>query len=302
MNRDRRNVGLLRDALGLKYLRDVPNFPRVVWRGASQINGEEIVLILSGLTKDSANGKTGHMIQAWILPADKIMKDGKERFELMAESVCGTCSHSSREFNTCYVKWWEAPLASWRYAINNEPIPLNIAVELVRDRGLRCGAAGDPAAVPMWVWRDLTGSAKYWTAYTHLWNDERFQDYKSFCMASVDCIEEEMAAKQLGWLFFRVGDKDTYMGRSDKYNGLGFETSGIQCLATDSRLEKTCATCKLCSGTDGKGKASIALRPHGQAARRLPDPSVFASQFWNHPKFLWVRNRLGLGEEEHLTV
>ena len=302
IKRDKRNVLILKEALGFKRVADVPNYPRVIWRGESQINGEEIVLILSGITKASANIKTGSMIQSWILPADKIMKDGKERFELMAESVCGSCSHSSRAFDTCYVKWWEAPLSSWRMAMNTDPLPLGVGVELVRDRGLRCGAAGDPAAVPLKVWKKLTEASKYYTGYTHLWNDERFQEYKSFCMASVDCIEEEQAAMQLGWRFFRVGPRSTYQDNSEKYTEKGFESKGLLCLAMNEKLDKTCATCKLCSGTEGKGRASIALRPHGQDARRLPESKVFTDQFWNHPKFLWVRTKLGLEDTQEARV
>ena len=296
----KRNELLLKSVLGYNRLSDVPKYPRLVWQGESQINGEPIGLFLSGLVKPSENGKisdgseSNHMIQAWILPLDSYEENGKEYFEAMSESVCGTCSHSSRENNTCYVRWREAPLSVWRYATNSRPLNLAVAVELVRGFGLRCGAAGDPAAVPMYVWNQLLDACEYWTGYTHLWNDERFQDYKSFCMASVDCIEEEQAASQLGWLFFRVGDPDTYMSTSEKYSGLGFETSALQCLATDARLNKSCATCKLCSGHDGKGRASIGVRAHGQQARRLPSAAFFRDQFLTAEKFKWVRSQLAL--------
>jgi hypothetical protein len=59
------------------------------WRGPSLVDGSPVVLLLSGLSSDSTNPKTGPMAQSWILRADMpphvAVKTGAD------EAVCGKC-------------------------------------------------------------------------------------------------------------------------------------------------------------------------------------------------------------------
>ena len=41
---------------------------RILWEGVSPFDGQPIVCIVTGLSQGSANGKTGTMLQTWILP------------------------------------------------------------------------------------------------------------------------------------------------------------------------------------------------------------------------------------------
>src|SRR5262245_58553261 len=61
----------------------------IVWRGTSYFTNEPIVAIITGLTGDSSNPKTGGMAQLWIIPSNmspfEAVKTGADR------SVCGDC-------------------------------------------------------------------------------------------------------------------------------------------------------------------------------------------------------------------
>ena len=179
-----------------------------------------------------------------------------------------------------------------------EELTLDQAVQLCKDRSIRLGTAGDPAAVPSEVWLKLLEGAKNWTAYTHQWHKPEFQEYKEFCMASVDSLEQERLAISLGWLPFRVGPVEAKMTTTELYKGLNFETQTIQCPAT--RYEKgNCADCGLCSGLmvhkrngaklqrrNQKFKG-IGVRLHGSSTGKYIEPPSI-----NDDRYEWARSEI----------
>ena len=91
-----------------------------LYRGRSNIDGKPIVVIA---TLKTANGKTGDVVQTWILRRDtsalQAVRNGKDY------SVCGDCLH--RRMKSCYVVIGQAPNnISLRYARGGYPyLPMN---------------------------------------------------------------------------------------------------------------------------------------------------------------------------------
>ena len=65
-----------------------------LWRGPSRIDGAPIVVLMSGLQK-SDNGKTGNMVQTYILRAD--MEPTEALARGLDVSICGDCPHKAQE-------------------------------------------------------------------------------------------------------------------------------------------------------------------------------------------------------------
>lgn len=116
---------------------------RVLYEGPSLIDGVPIVVIATGFADTSANGKTGAMLQTWILRQD-IPPHHAYNSEA-GSSVCGACPHFLDK--SCYVEWWRAPLAvwnCWHHGAGYAPAtPSDFD-----GYALRCGSAGDPALYP----------------------------------------------------------------------------------------------------------------------------------------------------------
>jgi len=176
----------------------------VVWQGKSLLDNERIMVIATGVYGKSQNSKTGEMIQTYILRRGvdpmiaRRMGDDK--------SVCGDCMH--RENSTCYVNLCHGPIAIHKAWLDGSYKPMELAdLELFKDRTIRFGSYGDPAAVPYEVWEILAGVAGNFTGYTHQWRscDQRL---KNFCVASVDTIKgfykEYNKAQSMGWKTFRI--------------------------------------------------------------------------------------------------
>ena len=229
----------------------------VIWEGRSAFDGAPVVLIATGLgRRGSSNAKTGEMVQTWILRTDvapmSAVASGSDR------SICGLCPYASG--NGCYVNVSRAPTAIYkRYlaGLYSRLSPIEFARQLCDSgRPLRCGAYGDPAAVPYVVWRDmLMGAARGWTGYTHAWRDCD-PAFRSFLMASCDSPEDTVDARAAGWRSFRVrqGVDDGVMGGE------------IVCPAsTEGGHRAQCADCRLCAGSARPAK-DIAIMDHGKFA------------------------------------
>ena len=94
----------------------------ILWRGASAIDGAEIVLVANRFADDSGNEKTGAMVQTWILPdplSAGIDVSGNRPAKIVdwlkstgAKSICGDCPHAWQfnaasgqyEKGSCYVR------------------------------------------------------------------------------------------------------------------------------------------------------------------------------------------------------
>jgi hypothetical protein len=127
-------------------------------------------------------------------------------------------------------------------------------LELFKDRIVRLGAYGDPAAVPVSVWEKICGVAEGWTGYTHQWRRKSAQSYKKFCMASVETARQMRRAKSMGWKTFRV-----------RIKGEAVLPGEFVCPASEEAgKRKTCETCLACHGGEFNGKqVTPVIEVHG---------------------------------------
>jgi hypothetical protein len=232
----------------------------VLYHGPSRLDpAAMVVAIVTGLQTGSSNRKTGGMAQTWILdasakPTDAV-KDGRDR------SVCGDCRLRGEEENglgrSCYVTLVQAPNHVWRYWSQGRYPTLRAAEasRLLRRRAVRLGAYGDPAAVPVDIWRDLIREAVGWTGYTHQWRRPEHQCLRELCMASVDDRMAKVEAELMGWRTFRVmGNEDRVSAREE-----------VLCPASkEAGHLTTCYDCRLCTGVSQRAKAakSVAIYAH----------------------------------------
>ena len=236
----------------------------VIYEGPSQLDGEPIVVILTGITADSGNAKTGAMLQTWILRSDvaplTALRTGADA------SICGDCKHRPRitedgkHVRTCYVSVWQAPRGVFacykRGRYQRAYDPRSIAA-LGAGRQVRLGSYGDPAAVPFEVWGALTARAAGFTGYTHQARHATFDPrILSVCMVSADTLADVTAAHAAGGRAFHVRPIGTPVPK-----GLA------QCpAAAEAGRRATCATCMLCGGAAVKAR-SISIQAHGNGAR-----------------------------------
>ena len=244
----------------------------VIYDGPSLIDGEPIVVIVNAL-KASRNSKTGNMVQTYILRKDVHPVDANRTGS--DYSICGDCKHrgdGTGKQRSCYVILGHGPSTTYKAyqrGIYPHANPSYVS-DIVAGRMVRLGAYGDPAAVPMYVWRALTAKAEGWTGYTHQWRklsmspdypnaDPRLHLAQKYLMASVDNKAELYEAHLMGWRTFRVG--------TDKL----LPTSPIKevvCPASAEAGKKTqCEACRACMGTSAKANVSIIIAPHGIGAK-----------------------------------
>jgi len=239
----------------------------VLYRGPSEIDGQPIVCIATGLQTGGANSKTGTMVQVYIIRSDmnplRAVQTGDDA------AICGDCTHRGRIVTdplsglrknverSCYVTLMHGPRVVWdafQRGLYPE-VTLAKARKLLAHRSVRIGSYGDPGAVPMRVWEKALDHVSELSGYTHLWH--RFPRLSEFCMASVESEEEREEAKALGFRTYRV------RGRHDpKMVGEG------HCPAS-SEMGKAvlCAQCLLCGGAKSKAKADITIISHGPRSK-----------------------------------
>lgn len=219
----------------------------ILYRGPSLIDGAPIVCIATGLESGSRNGKTGALIQTWIMREDIAphiaVATGADA------SVCGGCMHRPVNAGSCYVKTFQAPLSVWRafhrgaYTLADES-----ELALLRAFDVRAGSYGDPAAVPVSVWKAVGVR----TGYTHQWRDA--PALAALAMASVDTEAEAAEAAASGWRYFRV-----------RPEGAPLIAGEIDC---PSKKGVSCVDCGLCGGNQRKAK-SISIEVHGATKRNF---------------------------------
>lgn len=229
----------------------------VIYRGPSLINGEPIVVIMTGLAQSSANDKTGAMLQTYILAADadpvSAIESGQD------EAVCGDCIH--RKVNgagSCYVNAGQGPRSvydGWKRDIY-PAATLEEAASLTAGRLVRLGSYGDPVAVPVEVWSAILSGAAGHTGYTHRWRRASARPYRPFLMASADSERQAAQARHLGWRYFRVKD-----------SGESRLPGEIVCPASaEAGKRRTCETCGACDGAGrNSSRVSVLIDAHGLA-------------------------------------
>lgn len=233
-----------------------------LYNGPSNFNGKPIVVVATGLKRASSNSKTGSMIQVYILsaendkPSDAVFKTGR------SSSCCGDCKHD--QWNTCYVNVGQganAVYGGWQRGIY-PTYDVKKHGEIFKDKLVRIGTYGDPAMVPMKVWKPILKQAKNHTAYTHQWDKTWAQDYKSFCMASVDTKNEHDKAKSMGWRTFRVRPESEVENKP-------FKRETVCPASEEMNKRKKCEDCMLCHGGDSKVDVVIAVHGTGYKSKRF---------------------------------
>lgn len=215
----------------------------IVFEGASQLNGDPIVGIV---TMKSTNRKTGNMAQLWILRSD--MRPVETSQNKKDDAICGNCKLRQSIGGACYVNIGQAPLQIYRSYKRGIYRKLSIEeFDIFKGTKMRFGAYGDGAALPLDIMVTLKSMVDNNTSYTHQW--ETNKEFADFSMASVDNVAEKERAKELGFRTFRVVNAESEI-----------DTDEILC--PNYTVDIQCIDCKLCSGNKVKAK-NIAIVKHG---------------------------------------
>ena len=240
----------------------------VVWRGRSLFDGAPLVAVVTGLSGNSANAKTGAgLAQLWILREDlsplSAISTGAD------QSICGTCPHrgdGTGRKRSCYVSVKNAPRAVWsayqrgRYQTMR---PVDVATHLASmGMGIRIGAYGDAAAIPVAVISALTSATRH-TGYTHAWRERA--DLSPYLMASCDTPQEQAQASSQGWRTFRV-----------RTSAQALSAREISCPASDEAGKRTtCSSCGLCDGAKlADARKDIAIIVHGIGVKAFTSAAI----------------------------
>jgi len=242
----------------------------VVYDGPSIIDGKPIVVILTGLADSSANGKTGNLVQSFIIRSDVAPTDALKTGD--DASVCGLCPHrpliakmlerAGLPWSPCYVRVGESVLSVYRaYRRGSYPRATTIdqVAQLLQGRKLRLGTYGDPAAAPVELWALLVSLSAGHVGYTHQWQATGFNAaaWSPLVMASADNESEALQAQALGMRYFRVSI------------GVDRKPLEVSCPASAEGGRKAqCSDCMLCAGTSKQAR-SIVIADHaaGHAKR-----------------------------------
>lgn len=227
---------------------------RIIYRGASMLDGSPIVCIAIGFKAGSANAKTGNMIQTYILRDDmtpiQAIRSGSDA------SICGDCIHrgTGGKKRTCYVNIGQGVTVVYKaYRDGKYPVWDGVAP----NRVIRLGTYGDPAAVPEAVWLAFLANAIGHTGYTHKWRNTAFKWLSRYAMASADTPAEAALAQAAGWRTFRVA-LPSHTAKT---------VTESRCPASAEAGRKlTCIQCKACNGNLTARKASIVIQAHGGTA------------------------------------
>lgn len=244
----------------------------VIYNGPSLLDGQPIVVIA---IIDSKNKKTGAMLQSYILRADinplEASKTGADA------SICGDCIHRGQPTldplkktainRSCYVNIGHGPTVVYN-AFKRGLYPTVTNPDEITDigvkRAVRLGTYGDPAAVPASVWDALLSKARTHTGYTHQHNANKPTDYNRM-MYSADSIDDAKYAHSKGYRTFRVIPVQQWK----EHGKASILSNEILCPASkENDKGVSCIECKLCTGSQSKGK-SIAIVSHGVGANKF---------------------------------
>lgn len=214
-----------------------------LYSGPSLLTGEPIVAVA---TLHSSNAKTGDMVQTWILSAEtdpqSATKTGKD------QAVCGQCPHRHYLGGGCYVTPWQAPnnvFRSWK--AGKYPAATRRHINRLTGRAVRLGSYGDPAAVPISVWKPLLEVANFATGYTH--QPQAAGELLNHAMVSVESVVQAESWWDKGHRTFRVKSPDDPVLAGEIY-----------CPAAKSDSVQ-CVDCGICSG--GAKGPNVVIDAHG---------------------------------------
>ena len=227
----------------------LPSKGMVLWEGKSPANGMNIVAVI---TYNSANSKTGNMAQLWILNRDTHPSEAVETGEDSA--VCGGCPLRHHNQGACYVMPWREPANVWKsYQKGNyQSLDWEVLKIVGLGKGIRLGAYGDPAMLPVETLALLTQKFDFWTGYTHQWYapwyDERLN---RLLQLSVDEKSIRHARKIHPNAKVFLVTKPDYTGNIP--------------LCPAENFDVKCDTCKTCNGQE----TDVRITVHGVRRGRL---------------------------------
>jgi hypothetical protein len=235
----------------------------IAYEGPSEIDGQPIVVIVNKINDASKNGKTGDIVQSFIIRSDV---NPVEALQTGADSsICGTCAHrpiTAKETGKppCYVQVGKSVQSVYHAYKRGRYVKANSKdiAQVLRGKRLRIGTYGDPYAAPVATWQDLTMFTDGHAGYSHQWQDTRFDHaaWAPLVMASADSIDEAAQANLFGMRVFRVSI------------GVDKQQGEVTCPASaEGGRKATCADCLLCGGTS-KAARDIVIADHAQGHKR----------------------------------
>lgn len=242
----------------------------VLYEGPSRFDASRTIAAI--LTVESHNTKTGGIPQVWIIDKDiapqEALKNGQD------QALCGDCRLRN---NGCYVVTFQAPRSVRAAYLRGSYLTGDKGLEWVSKQGgrgvwpaVRIGAYGDPYAVPIEVWDDLSfrvGSAKI-LGYTQQWTKPDAAPYRKYCMASLFSPTEAKIARANGWRYFRVREAtETELGERE-----------VVCPASEEQgYRLDCRSCRACTGSRGDTdrRASVTIAAHGAAHKLTKIQALF---------------------------
>lgn len=220
----------------------------VLYEGPSQL--DPAINIIAVAVMGSTNSKTGNMVQVYYLVADTDPQTASKT--LMDSAVCGDCKHRQSMGGSCYVILFHGPRAVYDgykrgiYSYDTEEF-----YERIKERHVRFGAYGDPAAAPTRLTRRISRAAAGRTGYTHQWQRREFdRELLDYVMVSTDSPEEYNQAG--GARSFRVKSPEEPLLAGEIY-------------CPSERV--SCNDCRLCKG--GSSGRSVAINVHGAHAGKF---------------------------------
>ena len=227
-----------------------------VYNGPSVLNEAPVVGLVS---LNSANVKTGQMAQLWILNATE---DPQSAINHKTDNAqCGNCPQRHSLGGACYVIAWRGPsqiFKAWQSGQYPALEPSQYQ-PFLNGRGLRFGAYGDPAALPIDILSALKSASDWHVGYTHQIASKRVsRDIAGMVMLSADTESQARKFQAQGYRYFRVKTPDMPVLDNERY-----------CPA-DPAKGKTCLNCRLCNGTRKNDKRkSIVIDVHGPMRKRF---------------------------------
>jgi hypothetical protein len=239
----------------------------VLARGLSTFDGSHVVAIAVGLGRASINRKTGPMIQVYVLPETWQPSTGLRASADLG--ICGGCKHRPAGLGTCYVDVAKGADVVWRaYRAGKYGQPHDVESAIGPNSVMRITAYGDCVALPLATWAPIVDLVRRKNGtvlgYTHHWRSAEtgFQD---FCMASVDSVNEQQAAVNLGWRTFRIrGTKELLRDGESQCPADSY--ADVRSLCGTEKHAVKCVDCRMCSG--GREGPNISLEPHGAHNRK----------------------------------
>ena len=221
-----------------------------LYRGASQLDGEPIVVLA---TFFSCNTKTGPMVQISILNdiGDSPVVNNANDNDV---SVCGNCPH--RLNGTCYVAIFHGPRAAWAAWQKGRYATFDGDYSIFSGREIRWGMYGDPSLIPSDMVRKACDASDGWAGYTHQWRQEWAQWSKPYLQASCDSVDDLLDASSKGWGTFTV------LPIGYDRHELPVKTSACPAAL---RPEVQCIQCLHCNGTCGIARHKV-IEAHGKRA------------------------------------